>query len=121
VGVAHDGGEVAVAEAGDAAAGVRAEAALSVAEVLEGVATEGAHEGFARAIHGVLGVDGFEEEAHGALLGAGSLALLLDDGAEGIGVLALERMGQVPAAGDVDAEEDGEKEGGERLGEVGLT
>ena len=42
--VAHDGGEVAVAEAGDAATGMGAEAALGVAKVVERVATEGADE-----------------------------------------------------------------------------
>ena len=42
--VAHDGGEVAVAEAGDAATGMGTEAALGLAQILKRVATEGADE-----------------------------------------------------------------------------
>lgn len=64
-----------------AAAGVGAKPALGLAEVFERVATKHADERLARALDHVLGVDGFEEQTHGAILGAGALALFLDDGA----------------------------------------
>ena len=119
VDVANDGREVAVADAGDAAAGVGAEAALSFVEVFERVAAEGADEGLARTGHRVLGVDGLEEEADGAVLGTRPIALLIDDGAQGVGVVTLEGMAEVLAAGAVDAKEDGEEEAPEMLGKLG--
>ena len=105
VGVTDDGGEIAVADAGLAAAGVGAEAALGVVEVVERVAAKGADEGLARAGHGVLGVHSLEKEACGAVLGVGLVPLLLDDGAEHVGVLSVERMAEMPAAGDIHAQE----------------
>jgi len=119
VGVADHSGEVAVAEAHATAAGVWAEPSLGVFEVVERVALESADEGLGGTRHGVLGVDGFEEEAPRAFLGARVVALLLDDGAEEGGVLAGEGMGEVPTAGGVHAEEDGDEERAEGTGEVG--
>ena len=73
--------------------------------IVERVAAERADERLARAGHRVLGVDCFEEQAHGAILGARVLALLLDDRAEDVGVVAIERMAEVTPAGGVHAQE----------------
>lgn len=118
VGIADDGGEVAIADAGLTATGVESEAPLGVAQVVERVAAEGADEGLARAGHGVLRVHGFEEEARGAVLGPRTVSLLLDDGAEDVGVLAVERMAQMPPTGDVDAQERRHKQGADVASEI---
>ncbi len=98
-----------------------AEAALGVLEVVERIAAKGAHEGLARGGHGVLGVDGLEEEADGAVLGACLVTLLLDDRAEDVGVVSVERMAQVASSGRVHAQEGGDEQGGEVLGEHRLA
>jgi hypothetical protein len=56
-----------------------ADAALGLAQIVERLAAERADERVRGAGHGVLGVDRFEEEPDGAGLGAGLVALLLDD------------------------------------------
>jgi hypothetical protein len=45
-------------------------------------------------------VHGLEEETGGAVLGTGLVALLLDDGAEGVGVAPVEGMAEMAAAGE---------------------
>lgn len=119
--VPYDGGEVAVADARLAAAGVGAEAALGVVEVIERVAAEGADEVLARTGHGVLRVHGFKKKACGAVLGMGLVPLLLDDGAEHVGILAVERMAEVPASGEVHAQEGRDEERADVAGEVGAA
>ena len=101
--VAYDRGEVAVAGADMAAAGAAADAALGLLDIVERIAAERAHERFGGAGHRVLGVHRFEEQPHGAVLGACVFALLLDDRAEHLGVLAVEWMAEVTAASGVDA------------------
>jgi hypothetical protein len=71
-------------------------------EIVERVAAERAHERLGGTGHRVLGVHGFEEQAHGAVLGARALALLLDDRAEHLGILAVEWMAEVTTAGGID-------------------
>jgi hypothetical protein len=105
VDVSDHGSEVAIADARLAPARVRAEPALGVVEILERVAAKRADERVGRAEHRILGVDGLEEQARGAILGAGVVALLLDDRAEHVGILASERMAEVAASGGVHAQE----------------
>ena len=101
--VANDGREVAVTDPDLAAARVRTKPALGIAEILERVVAERPDERLARARHCVLGVNTFEEQPRGAILGAGARALFLDDGAQDVRVLALERMAEVTPSGGVDA------------------
>ena len=119
--VTDDGGEVSVADARLAAAGIVAEAALGVMEIIERVAAEGTDEGLARAGHGVLGMHSLEEEACGAVLGVGLVPLLLDDGTEHVGIPTVERMAEMPATGDVHAQEGRDEEGADVAGEVGAA
>lgn len=119
--VANDGGEVSVADTRLAAARIRAEPPLGVVKILERVAAECSDERLARPGHRVLGVDGFEEQASGAILGAGIVALLLDDRAEHVGVLAVERMAEVSTPGGVDAQEGGDEQRGDVTREHGIA
>ena len=118
VDVAHDRGEVAIAGADVAAAGAAADAALGLLEVVEWVAAERAHKRFGGAGHRVLGMHRFEEQSHRAVLGACVFALPLDDRAKHLGILAVEWMVEVPAAGGVDAQERGDEQRGNALGEL---
>lgn len=108
--IADDGREVAVTDRDLAATRVRTKPALGVAEILERVAPERPHERLARARHRVLGMNAFEEQPRGAVLGAGARALLLDDGAQGVRVLALERMAEVASTGGIHPQEGGHEE-----------
>jgi hypothetical protein len=119
--IADDGGEVAIADARLAATGVGAEAALGIAQIVERVAAEGADESLPRAGHGVLGVNGFEEETRGAVLGSRMMSLLLDDGAEDVGVLAVERMAQMPPTGNIDAQKRRHEQRADVASEIGAT
>src|SRR3954462_10660899 len=112
VDVADDGCEVAIADPDLAAARVEKEAVLGLVEILERVAAKRPDECLARALHRVLGVDGFEEQADGAVLGTGAVALLLADGAAQVGILALEGMAEVTPPGSVDAQEGRDEQGG---------
>jgi hypothetical protein len=76
---------------------VGAKPALGLAEVFERVAAKRANERLARALDRVLGMDDFEEQACGAVLGASAIALFLADGAEYVGILALDGMAEVTA------------------------
>lgn len=119
--VADDSGEVAIADAGLAAARVRAEAALGVVQIVERVAAKRSDEGFARAGHRVLVVHRFEEEPHGAFLGASVVPLLLDDRAEHVGILSVERMAEVPPTGEVHTQEGRDEELAEVRCEIGAA
>lgn len=101
--VANDRREVAVTDPDLAATRVSTKPALGVVKVLERVVPERPHERLARARHRVLGVNTFEEQPRGAILGAGARALFLDDGAQDVRILALERMAEVTPSGGVDA------------------
>src|SRR5215510_8118176 len=79
VDLAHDRGEVAIADARLTTARICAEATLSFVEIVERIAAERTDKRLGRAGHRVLGVHGFEEQPHRAILGTGLLALLLDD------------------------------------------
>ncbi len=119
--IADDGREVAVTDPDLAAARVRTKPALGIAEVLERVAPERPHERLARARHRVLGVNAFEEQPHGAILGADARALLLDDGAQDVRVLALERMAKVTPSGGVDAQVGGDEQRRDLTRDAGLA
>lgn len=58
-------------------------------------------------------MDGFEEQPHGARLGAGALALLLDDGAEHVWTFAVEQMTEMTTPLGVDAQEGDDEERGD--------
>src|SRR6185369_5097190 len=104
-----------------AAARVGAKPALGVAEILEWVAPIRPDERLARTRHRVLGVDAFEEQPRGAILGASARALLLDDGAQDVRVLALERMTEVTPSGGVDAQVGGDEQRRDMTREAGLA
>jgi hypothetical protein len=117
---ADDGGEVAIADPGLAAARIGTKPSLGLAKIFERVAAKRADECLARALHGVLGMDSFEEQPNGAILGTGAFALLLDDGAKHVRILTVERMPEVTRSSGEDAQEGGDEQRGDVSREHGL-
>ena len=68
-----------------------------------------------------MGVHGLEPQADGTIVGTRPLALLLDDGAEHVRVVTVERMAQMATTGGVDAQERGDEQRGDVPRELWLA
>jgi len=120
--VADYSGEVAAADARLGATRVSAEAALGIVEVVERVAAEGADEDLARARHGVLSVNRSrkrraERSSARALWRCSSMMAPKTL----VRVLAVERVAEMPASGQVDAQEGRDQQRGDVASEVGVA